>query len=260
MTTMDTARELETQSHPRTGNDRNNREDALKLVPPGGRTGFLATNKVLVKFADGTRGVYWATLTETRKREAERTRRTRKKVSRKKATKKAAHKKKAKKASRKRTAASARARKTRSTRRTANVDRMSNTELSALLEKAEYGRHLCMGLAEAGALVDERLVPGLMNVAGYHREDRDYDCRPKWIAVAALARQESDAAVPLLISLVDHGNQNTRHWACAALSRKTGQDFRQDKQAWAQWWQAQGHEPIETELLESWRAPGNERN
>ena len=105
--------------------------------------------------------------------------------------------------------------------------------LVTLLEQGEYGRHLCAGLAEASALKDKRLVPGLMKVAGYHREDRDYDCRAKWMAVAALARQESDDAVPLLISLVDHGNQNTRNWARAALSRKTGQDFAQDKQAWA---------------------------
>lgn len=127
--------------------------------------------------------------------------------------------------------------------------------LAILLEDGEYGRHLCTGLAEAGALVDTRLVPGLMKAAGYYRDDRDYDCRPKWMAVAALARQESDDAVPLLISLVDHGNQNTRNWARAALSRKTKQDFKQDKQAWAQWWQDQGHAPVDAELLKPWQAP-----
>ena len=128
-------------------------------------------------------------------------------------------------------------------------------DLAALLEDGEYGRHLCPGLARASALRDERLVPGLMKVAGYHREEGDYDCRPKWMAVAALARQESDAAVPLLISLVDHGNQNTRKWARAALSRKTGQDFKEEKRAWAEWWQAQGHESIDDELLRPWKAP-----
>jgi hypothetical protein len=127
--------------------------------------------------------------------------------------------------------------------------------LVRLLEDSEYGRHLCRGLVEASAIKDKRLVPGLMKVAGYHREDRDYDCRPKWMAVAALARQESDDAVPLLIGLVDHGNQNTRNWACAALSRKTGQDFNKDKQAWAKWWQTQGHEPIDEGLLKPWEAP-----
>lgn len=127
--------------------------------------------------------------------------------------------------------------------------------LAKLLEGGEYGRHLCMGLAEASALEDKRLVPGLMKVAGYHQEGRDYDCRPKWMAVAALARQESDEAVPLLISLVDHGNQNTRHWARAALARKTGQDFQEDKQAWARWWQEQGDEPVDANLLKPWQAP-----
>ena len=109
--------------------------------------------------------------------------------------------------------------------------------LATLLADGEYGRHLCAGLAEASALKDKRLVTGLAKVAGYHQKNVDYDCRPKWMAVAALARQESDEAVPLLISLVDHGNQNTRFWARAALARKTGQDFKQDKQAWAKWWQ-----------------------
>ncbi len=73
--------------------------------------------------------------------------------------------------------------------------------------------------------------------------------------VAALARQQSDEAVPLLIGLIDHGNQNTRHWALGALSRKTSQDFARDKQAWARWWQAQGHKPIDPELLKPWQPP-----
>lgn len=127
--------------------------------------------------------------------------------------------------------------------------------LAALFQEAEYGRHLCSALAEASALKDSRLVPGLLKVSGYHLSDRDYDCRPKWMAVAALARQESEEAVPLLVSLVDHGNQNTRFWARAALSRQTGQDFKGDKQAWANWWQAQGHAPIRAELLAPWQPP-----
>ncbi|MEM7624291.1 MAG: HEAT repeat domain-containing protein [Planctomycetota bacterium] len=130
--------------------------------------------------------------------------------------------------------------------------------LAELLEGAEYGRHLCYGLAHASALKDPRLVPGLMEVAGFHRDDRDYDCRPKWMAVAALARQGSDDAVPLLVSLVDHGNQNTRFWARAALSRHTGEDFGADKPAWAAWWEAQGHEAIPAEMLEPWTPPAEE--
>ena len=127
--------------------------------------------------------------------------------------------------------------------------------LATLLSESEYGRHLCAGLAEAGALKDERLIPGLMKQAGYHRDDADYDCRAKWIAVASLARQDSEQGVPLLISLVDHGNQNTRNWARAALARLTGQDLGQDKQAWAQWWQAQGHPPLDPALLKPFVPP-----
>jgi hypothetical protein len=128
--------------------------------------------------------------------------------------------------------------------------------LAGLLAEGEYGRHLCSGLAEASAHKDKRLVPGLMKVAGYHRADIDYDCRPKWMAVAALARQESDESVPLLISLVDHGNQNTRFWARAALARKAGQDLKQDKEAWGKWWQEQGHPPVDKQLLRPYEAPG----
>jgi hypothetical protein len=129
--------------------------------------------------------------------------------------------------------------------------------LATLLNESEYGRHLCAGLAEASALKDKRLLPGLLKVAGYHRDDVDYDCRPKWMAVAALARQESDDAVPVLVSLVDHGNQNTRKWARAALSRKLGQDFAEDKQAWAKWWQEHGHVAINQEFLQPSKRPVN---
>lgn len=57
------------------------------------------------------------------------------------------------------------------------------------------------------------------------------------------------------ISLVDHGNQNTRHWARAALAPKTGQDFKQDKPAWVTWWRAQGHDPVQPKYLEPWAPP-----
>jgi hypothetical protein len=127
--------------------------------------------------------------------------------------------------------------------------------LATLFADGEYGRHLCAALAEASAIKDKRLVPGLTKVAGFHQPDQDYDCRPKWMAIAALARQEADEAVPLLISLVDHGNQNTRFWARAALARKAGQDFKQDKQAWAKWWQDQGHPPVDKQFLEPYQTP-----
>lgn len=127
--------------------------------------------------------------------------------------------------------------------------------LAKLFEEAEYGRHLCSALAEASALKDPKLVPGLKKVAAYHVDGQDYDCRAKWMAVAALARQESPDAVPVLVSLVDHGNQNTRLWARAALARMAKDDFKDDKPAWNTWWTSQGHDAIEAKLLEPYVAP-----
>jgi hypothetical protein len=127
--------------------------------------------------------------------------------------------------------------------------------LVKLFNDSEYGRHLCTALAEASALKDERLVAPLMKVAGYHLEDKDYDCRPKWMAIAALARQESEDAVPLLVSLVDHGNQNTRFWARAALSRIAADDFKGDKQAWNKWWVGKGKPAIEEKYLKPFTPP-----
>lgn len=127
--------------------------------------------------------------------------------------------------------------------------------LVKLFADAEYGRHLCNALAEASAIKDAKLVPGLIKVAGYAKEGEDYDCRPKWIAISALARQESDDAVPVLVSLVDHGNQNCRMWARGALSRMAHEDFKDDKQAWNKWWVDSGHPSIDAKLLEPWKAP-----
>ena len=120
--------------------------------------------------------------------------------------------------------------------------------LVKLFDEAEYGRHLCSTLAEASARKDPKLVPGLMKVAAYHLKEKDYECRPKWMAIAALARQESPDAVPLLVSLVDHGNQNTRLWARAALARMAKDDFKADKQAWSKWWGGQGHDPVSSRV------------
>lgn len=127
--------------------------------------------------------------------------------------------------------------------------------LTNLFAGAEYGRHLCAALAEASAFKDSRLVPGLLKAAAYHMDNKDYDCRPKWMAIAALARQESPEAVPVLVSLVDHGNQNTRFWARAALARMAKDDFKSDKQAWNKWWVGQGHPAIDAKLLKPYTPP-----
>lgn len=128
--------------------------------------------------------------------------------------------------------------------------------IAAVLE-GEYGRQQCESLAEAGVLRDARLLPGLKKVAAYHRDDQDYDCRAKWMAVAALGRQGDESAIPVLIPLVDHGNQNTRMWARGSLVRLTGQTFDQDKAAWGAWWNAQGKEPrLSEDDLKPWEMPG----
>ena len=44
-------------------------------------------------------------------------------------------------------------------------------------------------------------------------------------------------------------------WARAALARLTGNDFKDDKLAWAKWWEAAGHDPIDAVLLQPWQSP-----
>ncbi len=120
----------------------------------------------------------------------------------------------------------------------------------------EYGRHQCEALAAAGVLKDKRLLPGVLKAATYHRDDRDYDCRPKWIAVEAAGRMDDESAVPALVPLVDHGNQNTRMWARASLARLTGQRFDDDKQAWGMWWNNAGKTPkFSPDDLKPWTPP-----
>jgi hypothetical protein len=77
------------------GRNRKDAKDALKLVKAGGRAGFVAANKVLVTFEDGSKGVYWATPAEQKKREAA-------SKAKSKRSKKNAVKKKAKKTAKKR--------------------------------------------------------------------------------------------------------------------------------------------------------------
>ena len=98
-----------------------------------------------------------------------------------------------------------------------------------------------------------------MKIAAYHVDGKDYDCRPKWLAIAALARHESADAVPLLVSLVDHGNQNTRFWARAALARMAKDDFKVDKEAWNKWWVGEGHDAIDPVLLKPYTPPPQEK-
>jgi hypothetical protein len=59
----------------------------------------------------------------------------------------------------------------------------------------------------------------------------------------------------MLAGLVDHGNQNTRLWARAALARMANNDFKDDKQAWNAWWVGEGHDAIDSALLKPYTPP-----
>lgn len=118
---------------------------------------------------------------------------------------------------------------------------------------SDYGRHQCKALAEAGVLRDPALLPGVLKAATYHRADLNYDCRVKWIAVAALGRFGDESVIPEMVKLVDHGNQNVRMWARATLVRLTGENFSDNKQSWGEWWNKSGKGPaIDLATLQPW--------
>ncbi|GMW00975.1 MAG: hypothetical protein AMXMBFR84_21120 [Candidatus Hydrogenedentota bacterium] len=135
------------------------------------------------------------------------------------------------------------------------VERAEKVDYLARALDGEYGRHLCDALNQAGVLADPKLLPGVLKAATYHRDDADYDCRPKWMAVAAVGRIGQISAVPDLVPLVDHGNQNTRMWARASLARLTGEYFGEDKKAWADWWNASHDPKISEDAIKPWQPP-----
>ncbi|MHC4648316.1 MAG: HEAT repeat domain-containing protein [Planctomycetota bacterium] len=65
----------------------------------------------------------------------------------------------------------------------------------------------------------------------------DGDNRIKWIAVRGLAKIADRDTVPVLITLIDHYNQNVRTYAKVALAEITGQFFGDSKDRWHKWWQ-----------------------
>ncbi len=107
------------------GRNRKDPSDALKLVKPGGRAGQVPADKVLVNFENGSKGVYWATPAEKKKREA----------ARKTKAKSKRGKKKVKAPGKKRGRKKGSARKGKSSRRVAgmpNLQGLSNDRLLAI--------------------------------------------------------------------------------------------------------------------------------
>ena len=56
-----------------------------------------------------------------------------------------------------------------------------------------------------------------------------------WMAVRALGRIADRRAVPLLISLLDHYNTDSRLYARVALCEITGVYFGDSRQRWSAW-------------------------
>jgi len=110
----------------------------------------------------------------------------------------------------------------------------------AQLEGGEYGRDLCPAIAEAAVLKDSSVVSGLIRIATY-KLGAQIDNRPRWMAVAAMARLGHPPTIPTLMALVDHYNTDTAMWAQAGLVRLSGRNFGRDTLAWTKWWQSLSH-------------------
>lgn len=67
---------------------------------------------------------------------------------------------------------------------------------------------------------------------------RNPDPRPRRGAAEALGALGDEAAVPLLVELLDDTEQGVRRASHAALVTLTKQDFDQDREAWLQWWES----------------------
>ncbi len=121
--------------------------------------------------------------------------------------------------------------------------------------KGDYGRGLCEALGEASVLKDKRLTPSVLRVATFRLGER-IDNRARWIAVMALGKIGDKETVPVLVNLVDYYNKNVSMWAQAGLVRFTGQNFGNDKKAWANWWNESKNKPkIDVAALKPWPVP-----
>jgi hypothetical protein len=101
-----------------------------------------------------------------------------------------------------------------------------------------------------GALRSTNAVAALRHIA-FERVDKDN--RDRWMAVRALGNIGDKSVVPEMISLVYHGNVNTRWWAQVSLVRLTGQNFGGDWTAWGSWWNRQGGQPAyNPEIIRWW--------
>jgi RNA polymerase sigma-70 factor (ECF subfamily) len=95
-----------------------------------------------------------------------------------------------------------------------------------------------------------KALPRLREIA-FERVDRNN--RDRWMSVRALGIIGDKTAVPELIHLVYHGNQNTHWWAQITLVRLTEQNFGGDWNAWGKWWNGSGGQPpYNPEIIRWW--------
>ena len=103
-------------------------------------------------------------------------------------------------------------------------------------KNAAYQQAIC----NLGAIKSRKAVPLLLKIAAERVEKDNAD---RCMAVRSLGLMGDASVVPKLIPLIYHYNENTRFWAQISLVRLTGQNFGDDWQKWAAWWNGQGQEP-----------------
>jgi hypothetical protein len=116
-------------------------------------------------------------------------------------------------------------------------------------EETRWLKQLCANdkvarISAINALVDlgsKKAVPGLLKIATDRKEVQNN--RDRWMAVRALGIIGDQIAVPDLVHLTYHHNQDTRLWAQISLVRLTGQNFGRDVAAWKRCWEMQGGQP-----------------
>lgn len=121
-------------------------------------------------------------------------------------------------------------------------EEQSVTQLTTL-----QGRNTIPAINHLASIRSNKAVPRLLKIAADRREK---DNRDRWMAIRALGLIGDPAAVPELIDLVYHPNQNTRFWAQISLVRLTGKNFGRDAAAWKKWWREQnGTPPVSDETV-----------
>lgn len=115
--------------------------------------------------------------------------------------------------------------------------------------KGPQSKEYFQAINTLGALRATNALPALRIIAF---DSADKNNRERWMAVRSLGLIGDSADVPELITLVYHGNANTRWWAQISLVRLTGQNFGGDWNAWAKWWDERKGQPAYNPEIVRW--------